>query len=1221
MSELFSFGAWVRQRRRALDLTREELAAHIGCAAVTIRHIETDERRPSKQLAARLADCLQLSAEERVAFLQAARGVLATDRLAAPRMGVERRIAGAPAPAERDTPALALPSGTVTFLFTDIEGSTRLWSQNAQTMGAAIARHEALLRAVITATGGVVFKTVGDAIYAAFASALDAVQAAVDGQQAIAAEPWDTSTALRVRMALHSGVVEVREGDYFGLQLSRTARLLSAGHGGQILVSQATQELVREQLAAELTLRHLGRYQLKDLIDPQHIFQLVAPNLVGDFPPLRLAGERAVDEPPLALPLFLSAAPSQPGPPAPFVAREQELAELADALTTARSGAGQILFVIGGAGRGKTWLVQEFARRTQGADPKLLVVSGSCNAHTGSGDPYLPFREALTMLSGDVEARWAGGLISTEHARRLWEAMPLTLPALVAHAPDLIGTFVPSNGVRERAATFADRDAPWFRELVARESAEVGARVEQQPILAQYSAALSAIARERPLVLILEDLQWVDSASSGLLFHLSREASHSRILILGTYRPEEVAVSRGETHHPLAEMVSELKRWHGDIWLDLGELAAADGRHFVEAYLDTQPNRLGPAFREALFKQTGGHALFTVELVSELRERGDLRQDVDGQWIDGPAIDWNVLPARVEGAIEKRIQRLEQDLQSILTIASVEGETFTAEVVARVQKVQERGLVQRLSQELDKQHRLITAQILDWLGPQRLSFYRFRHHLFQHYIYHSLAEIERVYLHEAIGSVLEAIYGEQTEHIAVQLARHFEQAGLMEKALTYLLQAAKRAAQLSAYREAIGHLTRGLALLRRLPETPERAQQELELQIVLGTALIATKGYAAAEVEQTYSRAWQLCQQVYAGETARMLPILYGRQAFYQVRGEHRTAYQLAEQFFDLAQRQHDPGIVVAHVCMGCRFLLGELVAARPHLEQIAALYNVEQHRPMTFQYGVDPGLAGLSIGALNLWLLGYVEQARQWSERALLLAHEASHAYTLAYALVLSSWLHHFRREWAVAQERAEEAIAICTTQGAALWLAWGTMIRGWALATQGQGDAGIAQIHQGLAAAQAAGAGVFRTHQLDLLAEAYQTVGEPEAGLVALDEALALVEQNEERFWEAEIYRLKGELLLTMEGAGRSRSVIEGMQDAESPEGCFLTAIEIARRQAGKSLELRATVSLARLWQQHGKKDQARHMLADIYRWFTEGSDTIDLQQAQVLLQELSA
>jgi len=1222
MSELFSFGAWVRQRRRALDLTRDELAAQIGCSVVTIRHIEADERRPSKQLAARLADCLQLSADERPAFLQAARGQLATDRLAAPRASVTRRIAGGLAPADRDTPALSLPSGTVTFLFTDIEGSTRLWSQNAQIMGPAIARHEVILREVITESGGVVFKTVGDALYAAFASALDAVRAAVEGQYAIAAEPWGTTTPLQVRMALHSGVVEERNGDYFGLPLSRITRLLAAGHGGQILLSQTTQELVREQLAPELTLRHLGRYRLEDLTDPQHIFQLLAPDLPTDFPPLHLSGEPEFNERPLILPAFLAAAAPPLAPAAPFVAREHELAELAAAFTTARSGAGQILFIIGGAGRGKTMLVQEFARQAQAADGELLIVSGSSNAHTGSGDPYLPFREALTMLSGDVETRWAGGLITAAHARRLWEAMPLTLPALAEHAPDLVGTFVPSKGVRQRAATFAAPDAPWFRELVARASAEASARVAQQPIFTQYSAALSAIARERPLILILEDLHWVDKASSGLLFHLSREAAHSRMLILGTYRPDELAVSRDEMAHPLAEMLSELKRWHGDIWLDLGELAEVEGRRFVEAYLDTQPNRLGAGFREALFNRTRGHALFTVELLRELQERGDVRQDEQGQWIDGPAINWNTLPARVEGVIEKRIQRLENQLQSILTIASVEGETFTAEVVARVQQVQERGLVQRLSQELDRQHRLVTAHSLAWLGVQRLSLYRFRHQLFQHYVYHHLAEMERAYLHEAVGSVLEALYGEQSEQVAVQLARHFEQAGLTEKALTYLLQAIKRAARLSANQEVIAHVSKALALLDSLPETPERAQTELELQITLGNALIATKGFAAAaEIEQTYSRAWQLCQQLYAGETAHLFPILYGWFISYYVRGEHRRAYQVAEEFLQLAQRQHDPAMIVAHRCVGWSFCLGDLVSARAHFEQIAALYNAEQHRPLSFQYGGDPGMTGLSAGALDLWLLGYVEQARRWSDRAVILAREGAHAYTLAYTLGLSFWLHQFCQERAVAQEQAEEVIAIATKQGIALWLAWGTVMRGWALAKQGQGEAGIAQIREGLAAVQVMGAEFFRTHQLTLLAEAYHAVGEPAAGLAALDEAAAQVEKTEERFWEAEIYRLKGELLLKAEGAGRSLNAVEGMQYAESPEGCFLKAIEIARRQAGKSLELRATVSLGRLWQQQGKTDQARRLLTDIYGFFTEGFDTIDLQQAKALLDELSA
>jgi predicted ATPase len=376
---------------------------------------------------------------------------------------------------------------------------------------------------------------------------------------------------------------------------------------------------------------------------------------------------------------------------------------------------------------------------------------------------------------------------------------------------------------------------------------------------------------------------------------------------------------------------------------------------------------------------------------------------------------------------------------------------------------------------------------------------------------------------------------------------------------------------------------------------------------------MATKGYAAPEVEQTYNRAWQLCQQVYAEETAQIFPILYGRWIFYLTRGEHRTAYQLAQEFLHLAQRQHDPAIVVAHQCMGWCFCMGELVSARANFEQIAALYKVEQHRPLTFQYGQDPGMAGLSGRALVLWLLGYPEQARRSSDQAIMLGREASHANSLAGCLHFSSVFYAFCQEKVVAQELTEEAIAICSKQGLAGWLAWAMVIRGWALAKQGQGEAGIAQIRQGLAAVRAAGAEVARTYQLSLLVEAYQSVGQPEAGLRVLAEALAQVEKTDERFWEAEIYRLKGELLLKAEGGG--------MKDRESPEECFLKAIEIARRQEGKSLELRATVSLGRLWQWQGKKEQARHMLAEVYGWFSEGFDTDDLQKAQALLKQLSA
>jgi predicted ATPase len=740
-------------------------------------------------------------------------------------------------------------------------------------------------------------------------------------------------------------------------------------------------------------------------------------------------------------------------------------------------------------------------------------------------------------------------------------------------------------------------------------------RLEQPRLFSQYTALLNTLAARQPLLFILEDLHWVDPSSGALLFHLSREVSNSRILIVGTYRPDEVALSWGDGPHPLAGIVSELKRQHGDIWLDLGAFAPREGRQFVEAYLDTQPNRLGTAFREALFRHTGGHALFTVELLREMQERGDLRQAEDGNWTEGEIINWDALPPKVEGVIEKRLTRLETALQTALTLASVEGETFTAEVVARVQQLNERWLVQQLSGELDKRQRLVTAQGLEWVGEQRLSLYRFRHHLFQHYLYHKLDQVERAYLHEAVGNMLEVLYGEQTEQIVVQLAHHFEQAGLTQKAVNYLLQAGKRAARLSANQEAITHLTKGLTLLETLPNTPGRAQKELELQIVLGNALMATQGYGASEVELVFNRAWELCGQI--GETPHRFPVLYGLWVLHHVRAEHQLAGELGREWLHLAQHQPDTApLLMAHRVLGVSLLhLGELVAAQAHLEQSITLYEPQQHRSLAFLYGQDPGIASRVLMAWTLWLLGYLDQALKKSREALALAQELAHPFSLAFALLHAPVLHQLAREGQAAQERVEAAIALCTKQRFPFLLAIGAILQAWALTEQGQEKARIADMRQSLAVYQIIGAGLWLPYSLSLLAQAYQKVGQVQEGLTVLVEALSLVEKSGERWWEAELYRLKGELLREDE-SGLPFGTAEGKKK-ESPEDCFLKAIEIARKQKAKLLELRATVSLSRLWQAQGKHEEAHRMLAEIYGWFTEGFDTTDLKEAKALLE----
>jgi predicted ATPase/transcriptional regulator with XRE-family HTH domain len=908
----------------------------------------------------------------------------------------------------------------------------------------------------------------------------------------------------------------------------------------------------------------------------------------------------------VALPPFLQSQEiSSSAADSPFVAREEVLAGLGAMLELVRAGTGQIIFVIGGAGRGKTMLVQEFARRAQADNPDLLVASGYCNAHTGVGDPYLPFREVLTLLTGDVQARWAGGLISRQQAGRLWQAMSVTIPALVEQAPDLLDTFVPGQALQTRAATFAPPEATWYSRL-SRVTSNGHAELKQEHIFTQYTAVLKTIAARQPLLLIIEDLHWVDPSSSSLLFHLSRHMDNSPILIIGTYRPDEMALNRGSERHPLADVVGELKRQRGDIWLDLA--GVTDGRDFVDAFLDIQPNRLPESFRHGLFAHTGGHPLFTVELLRDMQERGDLEQDNEGHWIEGTRIDWQTTPAKVEGVIEQRISRLENELQTVLTIASVEGEFFTAEVIARAQNFSERRLVQRLSHELDKQHRLVTAVALERLGRQRLSLYRFRHQLFQHYLYHSLDETERAYLHEEVGAALEALYGDETNRIAVQLARHFEEAGFTEKAVKYLLQSGQLAMWQSANEEAIHHFERGLALLESLPDTPARAQQEFELQMALSGPLLAVKGYGALETVQAVNRAAALAEQI--GDASRVFPLLYSKMIAHFIWADHQAANATAHQFLSLALQQPDSGPrMMGHRIVGLSTLaIGELESSLAHLEQALACYDPQQHPALAFQYGQEPGMAALCIKGWVLWLLGYPDQALASSEAALRLARTAgeTHLYSLAYGLVWIATLHQFRRELPSVQDLAQENCTLCETQNFQYPLAKAQCHHGWALVGQGQVQEGVEQIQQGLARLQSTQGRWESSYFMGLLAEVYAKAGQPQEGLDVLAEAMAMVAETAEHFWEAELVRLKGELLLRQDNKAAA-------------EVCYRQAIDVARGQQAKSLELRATVSLSRLWQREGKSAEAFQMLSAIYNWFTEGVDTLDLIEAGKLLEEL--
>ncbi len=548
-----------------------------------------------------------------------------------------------------------------------------------------------------------------------------------------------------------------------------------------------------------------------------------------------------------------------------FVSREKELAQLHRFLDRAIDGHGQVCFVTGEAGFGKTSLTLEFARRAQQRHAELVVAVGDCNAQTGISDPYLPFREVLGMLTGELDAQVAQGVTTEENASRLKDFLRVSKRVIAEVAPDLLDLFLPGAGLVTKAGVIVAGDRSKRRAAPvpggpAPSVADATPLAEQGRIFEQVTSVLIAMSEKRPLILILDDLHWIDESSASLLFHLARRIEGSRILIIGTYRPEDVAIGRGDERHPLPQVVSELKRHYGEVLVVLGDETDEEVRHFIDQLIDTEPNRLGDDFRRELQRQTRGQPLFVTEQLRNMQERGNLVRDVEGCWVQGPSLDWNALPARVEGVLEERINRIRREMRELLTIASVEGETFTAQVVSRLQKIEERQLLRILTQELDRQHRLVSEAGIERLGTTRISLFRFRHQMFQRYFYDHLGESERELLHEDVATVLEALYAGRTDKVAVQLAHHYELARLDDRAAACFLQASRGALAVHAHREAIALAERGIASLNRIGDIAQHAELLLDLNLLLGEA--QHHGGRFAESMNTYRQTAELAARL-----------------------------------------------------------------------------------------------------------------------------------------------------------------------------------------------------------------------------------------------------------------------------------------------------------------------------------------------------------------------
>ena len=614
-----------------------------------------------------------------------------------------------------------------------------------------------------------------------------------------------------------------------------------------------------------------------------------------------------------------------------FVSRNKELQQLDDRLSLMIEGQGQVCFVTGEAGFGKTSLAAEFALRAQGRDEELLVVIGDCNAQTGIGDPYLPFREVLAMLAGDIDDRVAQGMTTEENASRLKNFLLVSKRIIVDVGPDLIDIFLPGAGIATRAGALVVRDknkrgrrsSSFSSSAAARSVADTSLSNEQSRIFEQVTTVLTSLAQQKPLILILDDLQWVDESSASLLFHLARRIEGSRIQIVGTYRPEEVAVGRGESRHPMAQVVSELKRHYGDPLIVLGDETETETKNFVDSLIDTEGNKLGEKFRGELHKRTNGHALFTAELLLEMQERGDLRRDKDGDWTDGPSLDWGSLPARVEGVVEERINRLQSELQEILTIASVEGETFTAQVIVRLQEIAERRLLKQLTQELDRQHRLVSEEGSKRVGDTRISRFRFRHHMFQRYLYENLGESERERLHEDVASVLEELYVDRRGRVSVQLAHHYEHAQMFEQAASCYLLASERASSVHAHNEVLTLAERGLDSLNRLGDVSAQSDLLLELNLLLGEAQHHIGEFA--ESMETYRQTAEMAARLGSPDAMARAALGYDEPRW-RCNLLETTAVQLLNQALELL----DDGDSVLRVCLIAHLARARMGSASP---------------------------------------------------------------------------------------------------------------------------------------------------------------------------------------------------------------------------------------------------------------------------------------------------
>jgi predicted ATPase len=561
------------------------------------------------------------------------------------------------------------------------------------------------------------------------------------------------------------------------------------------------------------------------------------------------------------------------------------------------------------------------------------------------------------------------------------------------------------------------------------------------------------------------------------------------------------------------------------------------------------------------------------------------------------AIDAIQVPATVQAVLAARIDRLPPEEKRLLQSAAVIGKDLPFVLLEAVSDEAEDELRQSLT-------RLQAAEFLYETSLFPDLEYTFKHALTHEVAYGGVLQERRRLLHSRIVDTIERLYPDRLAEQIERLAHHASRGELWEKAAAYLHQAGKKSVARSAYPEAMAYFRQALDALEHLPQSRKKLEQALNIRVDLGPVLIAIGAYSSPQVEENYTEARELCQQL--GETPQLFPVLWGLARVYDHRGQLDMGRELGHQMLKLAEGVKETALQLEahHELWANLFSLGEFNSALTHTERGIELYNPQQHRQHAFLYGGhDPGVCGLRHAAMTLWLLGYPEQALNRSEKALALARELSHPYSMAHALFWAGWVYQQCGDRRAVEERIEAAVTLATEQGLTRWITQGAVLQGWLLSQSGKGQEGILKMRQGTL-----GRGDQPYHAA-LLAEVYGKEGQIQEAFEVMSEELARVDKSGEHFYDAELYRIESELFLQ-----------QTVADEEKAETGFQRALKVARSQQAKSLELRAAMSLSRLWQQQGKRAEAHQLLAEIYRWFTEGFDTADLKQAKVLLEELA-